>query len=148
MTENPVLTTILAPTKVSWRGAVNRMISPVLVYGSRSAVVSAALLLGVGLVLPIGTARADELGYVINVTLGPGYNFPNAEAALDYGHGLCSGVATGKSYAQQIAAIKSDLETNDEYQASYLISQAIEELCPVLITQLRNSAAGYRPGQS
>lgn len=34
--------------------------------------------------------------------------------------------------------------TTDDYQAPYLITQASNELCPQLIWQLRNSAAGYR----
>jgi hypothetical protein len=41
--------------------------------------------------------------------------------------------------------VKADVATSDEYQASYLISRAVNELCPALIGQLRNSAAHYRP---
>jgi hypothetical protein len=41
--------------------------------------------------------------------------------------------------------IKADFNTSDDYQASYLISQAVNELCPALIWRLRNSAAHYRP---
>ncbi|MDF2825474.1 MAG: hypothetical protein K0R68_2882, partial [Mycobacterium sp.] len=33
----------------------------------------------------------------------------------------------------------------DEYGASYLLSQAAQELCPAQIWALRQSAAGYRP---
>ena len=40
-----------------------------------------------------------------------------------------------------IGDIKADFNTVDEYQASYLLSQATNELCPALIWQLRNSAA-------
>jgi hypothetical protein len=35
-----------------------------------------------------------------------------------------------------------------DYQASYLITQAVNELCPALIWQLRNSATNYRPPES
>jgi hypothetical protein len=35
--------------------------------------------------------------------------------------------------------------TTDEYQASYPITQAVNELWPPLIWQFRNSAAHYRP---
>jgi ribosomal protein S17E len=42
-----------------------------------------------------------------------------------------------------VGDIKGDFNTNDEFQASYLISQAANELCPAQIWQLRNSAAGY-----
>jgi hypothetical protein len=44
-----------------------------------------------------------------------------------------------------MADIKNDFNTTDDYQGSYLISQAVNELCPALIWQLRNSAAHYRP---
>ena len=49
------------------------------------------------------------------------------------------------SYAQLVNTIKSDFATSDEFQASYLISQASQELCPTQIWQLRRSAAGYVP---
>jgi hypothetical protein len=41
--------------------------------------------------------------------------------------------------------VKADFAIGDEYQSSYLITQTANELCPQLIWQLRNSAAGYRP---
>jgi hypothetical protein len=41
--------------------------------------------------------------------------------------------------------VKADFDTSDEFQASYLISQAVNELCPANIWQLRQSAGGYRP---
>jgi hypothetical protein len=44
--------------------------------------------------------------------------------------------------------IKFDFDNPDEYQACYLITQAVNEICPVLIWQLRNSAANYRPPTS
>jgi Protein of unknown function (DUF732) len=91
------------------------------------------------------SARADVVAYLVNVTVRPGYNFPNAQAALDYGYGLCDKVAEGRGYPQVMGDVKTDFGTSDEYQASYLISQAVNELCPALIWQLRNSAAHYRP---
>ena len=30
-------------------------------------------------------ARADSVGYLVDVTVRPGYNFANADAALSYG---------------------------------------------------------------
>ena len=54
-------------------------------------------------------------------------------------------VAGGRSYAAAMGDVKADFETSDEYQASYLITQAVGELCPELIWQLRNSAAHYPP---
>ena len=90
-------------------------------------------------------ARADTVAYLVNVTVRPGYNFPNADAALAYGQGICDKVQQGRPYAQIIGDVWADFNTNDEYQASYLISQAVNELCPAMIWQLRNSAAHYRP---
>lgn len=90
------------------------------------------------------TAHADAVAYLFNVTVRPGYNFPNADAALSYGNGVCRKIADGRSYGDLIADVKADFRTTDEYQASYLITQAANELCPAMIWQLRNSAAGYR----
>jgi hypothetical protein len=90
-------------------------------------------------------ARADAVGYLVNMTVRPGYNFPDADAALAYGHGICGKVAAARSYALIVGDVKADFDTTDEYQATYLISQAVQELCPAQIWQLRNSAANYRP---
>jgi Protein of unknown function (DUF732) len=99
-------------------------------------------------VLAAADARADAVAYLVNVTVRPGYNFANAEQALSYGNALCNKVAAGRSYAGLIGEVKSDFGTGDEYSASYLINQAVNELCPELIWQLRNSAAHYQPSPS
>lgn len=91
------------------------------------------------------SAHADAVAYLVNVTMRPGYNFPNAEAALAYGRRICDRVGGGSSYTDDLAAIKADFATNDDYQAAYLINQAVNELCPALIWQLRQSAAHYTP---
>ena len=44
---------------------------------------------------------------------------------------------------QLVDDIKNDFSTADEFQASYLITQSANELCPAQIWQLRKSAAGY-----
>lgn len=90
-------------------------------------------------------ARADAVAYLVNVTVRPGYNFANADAALAYGNSICEKVRAGERYAQIMAEVKADFANSDEYQASYLISQAVGELCPAQIWQLRQSAAGYLP---
>ncbi len=87
------------------------------------------------------SARADVTAYLVNVTMRPGYHFASSDAALSYGHGICDKVSQGRGYAQVMGDVKADFNTSDEYQASYLISQAVNELCPALIWQLRNSAA-------
>jgi hypothetical protein len=91
------------------------------------------------------SARADAVAYLVNVTIGPGYDFPNADAALAYGNIVCDRVRAGERYAQIMSEVKSGFGTSDEYRASYLISQAVGELCPARIWQLRQSAAGYVP---
>ncbi|MCX2931651.1 DUF732 domain-containing protein [Mycobacterium sp. CVI_P3] len=98
----------------------------------------------------IGTAcpaRADAVGYLVNVTVRPGYNFANAADALSYGQGICDMIGQGRTYPQVMAEVKHDFGTSDEFQASYLITQAANELCPALIWQLRNAAAHYQPSQ-
>ena len=92
------------------------------------------------------SAQADAVAYLVNVTVRPGYNFPNADAAMTYGNGICDKVGAGASYAAVMTDVKRDFTTTDEYQASYLISQAVGELCPAQIWQLRQSAGGYRLG--
>lgn len=102
--------------------------------------VSAAAICGV--VTP-ATAAADAVAYLVNVTMRPGYDFANADAALSYGYGICDRVRAGSRYADSLAAVKSDFGDDDDYQATYLINQAVNELCPALIWQLRQSAVHY-----
>ena len=88
-------------------------------------------------------ANADQVAYLVNVTVRPGYNFPNAQAALDYGYSICDRVEAKTAYAQLVDQVKGDFNTADYYQGAYLINQAVNELCPAQIWQLRQSAAGY-----
>jgi hypothetical protein len=84
------------------------------------------------------------VAYLVNVYMRPGYNFPNAEAALSYGYGVCDKVAGGRGFPQVMDDVRADFNTSDDFQASYLVSQAVNELCPALIWQLRNSAVHYQ----
>lgn len=90
-----------------------------------------------------GPANADPTAYLVNVTVRPGYNFVNADQALAYGHGICDKIASGVTFRRLVDDIKVDFNTTDGFQATYLISQSAQELCPEQIWQLRNSAAGY-----
>lgn len=90
-------------------------------------------------------AAADQVAYLLNVTVRPGYNFANADEALAYGHGICDKIAQGRSYPDLIRDVTTHFATDDDFQGSYLISQAANELCPEQLWQLRNSAAHYRP---
>ncbi len=89
------------------------------------------------------SAQADEVAYLVNVTVRPGYNFANADAALGYGHKICDRVGAEVGYAPLVDEVNRDFSTADYYQAAYLINQAVNELCPAQIWQLRQSAAGY-----
>jgi Protein of unknown function (DUF732) len=104
-----------------------------------------AALLGVGTEAGAPSARADAVAYLVNVHVRPGYNFPNSEAALSYGYGICDKVSAGRPFAEVMSEVRADFNSSDEHQASYLISQAVNELCPAFIWQLRSSAANYRP---
>lgn len=112
-----------------------------------AAIAAAAATVGIP-TLAIPTAQADQVAYLVNVTVRPGYNFANADHALSYGYSVCDRIAAGVAYPQLITELKSDFHTSDDYQASYLISQSAQELCPAQIWALRNSAAGYvgQPG--
>jgi len=108
------------------------------------AILGCAALFGGAAVAVSPCARADVVAYLVNVFVRPGYNFPNADAALSYGYGICDKVAAGRAFPQVMADVRADFNTSDDYQASYLISQSVNELCPAQIWQLRNSAAHYQ----
>jgi hypothetical protein len=112
---------------------------------SVQGVIAAIVGIGGTVVATAAPADADAVAYLLNVTVRPGYNFPNSEQALAYGQGICEKISRGDGYARIVGDIKADFQTSDEYQATYLITQAAQELCPSLIWQLRNSAANYIP---
>ena len=119
--------------------------------GRKSLVVSIAFAAGVAGAAqmpapPAHAAPAPEVEYVYDVTVRRHYNFPNNNA-LSYGHGICDEVTAGQSYAQVMDEVKRDVTPNDEFAANYLVSYAVNLLCPSQIWQLRNSAAHYQPAQ-
>ena len=61
-------------------------------------------------------ANADTVAYLVNVTVRPGYNFPNADAAIGYGNSICDRVAAKMSYAQLVDQVKADFNTADYYR--------------------------------
>src|SRR5258705_3279744 len=107
--------------------------------------VASIVLIMLTLVTGIQRAHADSVAYLIEVTVRPGYNFANADAALGYGNQVCDKVSQGRTYADLIGDVKADFQTADEFQASYLIDKAVNELCPDQIWQLRRTAAHYQP---
>jgi hypothetical protein len=107
------------------------------------AAMSAVLATAGSAVALAAPANADVVAYLVNVHVRPGYNFPNAEAAIGYGQSICDRVAAKMGYAQLVDQVKADFHTTDYYQGAYLINQAVNELCPAQIWQLRQSAGGY-----
>lgn len=89
-------------------------------------------------------APAPEVEYVYDVAVRRHYNFPSNDA-IGYGYGICAKVGQGESYAQIMGDVKRDVTPNDEFAANYLLSYAVNMLCPAQIWQLRKSAAGYQP---
>jgi hypothetical protein len=100
-----------------------------------------AVIAGLSIVALAPPANADVVAYLVNVHVRPGYNFPNADAAIGYGNSVCDRVAAKMSYAQLVDQVNADFNTADYYQGAYLINQAVNELCPAQIWQLRQSAA-------
>ncbi|WP_428338970.1 DUF732 domain-containing protein [Mycobacterium sp.] len=114
----------------------------------RSSVAAMVTAVTVGGVPQTLAARADaapapEVEYVYDVVVRRHYGFPNTDA-LSYGHGICDKVGRGEGYAQVMGDVKSDVTPSDEFAANYLVSYAVNLLCPELVWQLRNSAAGYQ----
>ncbi|MES3636572.1 DUF732 domain-containing protein [Mycobacterium intracellulare] len=89
-------------------------------------------------------APAPEVEYLYNVTVRRQYHFPNNDP-ISYGHQICDQIARGDSYAIVMGHVKGDVAPNDEFAANYLVSYAVNLLCPAEIWQLRNSAAHYQP---
>ena len=107
---------------------------------------------GVAGSLPLGpvprayASPAPEVEYVYDVMVRRHYdNFANPADAVNYGYGICDKVGRGEGYAQVMGDVKNDIVPNDEFAVNYLVSYAVNLLCPAQIWQLRNSAAHYQP---
>ncbi len=110
-----------------------------------ASLVAAAGLAGVAQTLPRAHAAPDpRVEYTYDVMVRRQYNFPNNDA-IGYGYGICDKVGGGQGYAQVMDDVKRDVTPNDEFAANYLVSYAVNLLCPAQIWQLRNSAARYQP---
>jgi Protein of unknown function (DUF732) len=91
------------------------------------------------------SAPAPEIEYLYNVEARRHFNFPANSDPVGYGRSICDKVSGGEGYAQLITDIRGDVTPNDEPAANYLLSYAVNLLCPEKIWQLRHSAAGYQP---
>lgn len=112
-----------------------------------AVLVFAPAALGIVAQMPAPVARAvpaPEVEYTYDVMARRHYDFPNNDA-IGYGYGICDKVRNGEAYPQIMSAVKADVAPNDEYSANYLVSNAVGILCPAQVSQLRDSAAGYRP---
>lgn len=111
-----------------------------------AALIAAAAFISVppALAPSVRAAPAPEVEYVYDVTVRRHYNFPNGDA-VNYGYRICDKVTAGESYAEVMRDVKSDVAPSDEFAANYLVSYAVNLLCPGQIWQLRNSAAHYMP---
>lgn len=98
--------------------AVNAVTARVLIMAGAGAVVA------LGATATAQPAYADSVAYLVNVTVRPGYNFPNADAALAYGYGICDQIGKGRGYGQLVADVTADFGATDDYQGVYLINQA------------------------
>lgn len=95
--------------------------------------------------VPRAHAAPDpRVEYLYDIAVRRQYTFPNNDA-LGYGYQICDKVGAGAGYAQVMGDVKRDVTPNDEFAANYLVSYAVNLLCPAQIWQLRNSAAHYRP---
>ena len=91
-------------------------------------------------------APAPEVEYVYDVMVRRHYNnFANPADAVNYGYGICDKLGRGEGYSQVMGDVKNDVVPNDEFAANYLVSYAVNLLCPAQIWQLRDSAAYYQP---
>lgn len=115
----------------------------------KSLAITVVCTAAIGAVSPLPQPRAyaapaPEVEYLYNVMVRRHYNFPGNDA-IGYGHGICDKVGQGNSYAQVMGDVKRDVIPNDELAANYLISYAVNLLCPAQMWQLRNSTGGYQP---
>lgn len=94
---------------------------------------------------PAHAAPAPEVEYMYDVAVRRHYMFPGDTDALAYGHEICDKVRRGDNYGQIMGRVKTDVAPSDEFAANYVVSYAVNLLCPDQIWQLRNSSAGYRP---
>jgi hypothetical protein len=89
-------------------------------------------------------APDPRVEYLYDVAVRRHYDFPKNDA-VGYDYGICDKVSRGESYAQVMGDVKTYVTPNDEFAANYLVSSAVNLLCPDQIWQLRNSAPHYRP---
>jgi len=95
--------------------------------------------------VPAAHAAPDpRVEYLYDVSVRRQYNFPNGDA-VGYGYRICDRITSGEGYPQVMGDVKNEVTPNDEFAANYLVSYAVQLLCPGQIWALRNSAQHYQP---
>ena len=95
--------------------------------------------------VPAAHAVPDpRIEYLYDVSVRRQYNFPNNDA-VGYGYAICDKVTGGEGYPQVMGDVRRDVTPNDEFAVDYLVSYAVNLLCPAQIWRLRNSAQNYQP---
>ncbi len=89
-------------------------------------------------------APDPRVEYLYNVSVRRQYTFPDNDA-LGYGYSICDKLSAGEGYPQLMDDVKRSVTPSDEFAANYLISYAVNLLCPAQIWHLRNSAQHYQP---
>ena len=112
--------------------------------GLKATIVStlAGAALASGLATP-AVASADQIGYIINVTLRPTWLRQRPEPAGLRLRAVRPDQRT--SYRTWPGRSKADFSTNDELTVSYLLQPGRAGTLPRADLALRRSAAGYRP---
>ena len=82
-------------------------------------------------------AHADQVAYLINVTVRPRPQLSQADPARAHRNGSCDKVGARRRYLQIMADPMAAFATSDEFQASYLVAPAANESGPERIWQLR-----------
>jgi hypothetical protein len=89
-------------------------------------------------------APNPETEFLYDVSVRRQYHFPNNDP-VGYGHIVCDKVRGGEGYGQVMGDVRGEVTPNDESATNYLVSYAVNLLCPEMIWQLRKSAGGYQP---
>lgn len=121
----------------------------VMVMGTAVRSGGAAVLAAVAVMLtaqPAVAKPAPEIEFTYNVAFRRHYQFPNNDA-VGYGRSICDAVQRGDAYSVVVADVRTAITPNDEESVNYLISNAVDILCPAQIWQLRQSSVGYQPQQ-
>ena len=84
------------------------------------------------------------MAYLINVGVRPDYHFGDADDVIGYGHELCNRGFQGRWPWTDHRRVKAGFATSNEFRTSYLLSPAVNELCPAVTWQLPATGSPLR----